>query len=355
MTEPPVKPLDDREARRSADAERSFQYFTPAKRRASIYEDVTIDTQPSPRRHMDRGWQLSFDGVHGVWSDDSTLLEVADWYAFRDPGGWWERPYYQAGSQYERQIEGAVRQANADHLFDDFNPDWIEFLRSNLQVPAFVQHGLWLAVAAAGRDTLADSITHAVVMQAAVKQRFAQSMVLYALDLEPHFGPMPIEPARDRWLEHPAWQPARDYVERLRTVLDWGETLVAVNLCFEPLVGVLIQRELGMRAASANGDSVTPTIGRVAQLEWQWVNEWTGTLMGMVLGDEQHGERNHEIVAGWIADWMPRAMDAVGALSGMVDELPVRIDFDASWKRTRADAQAVYENAGVAEMVGAPA
>jgi propane 2-monooxygenase small subunit len=210
MSTPPVKKVDDGTSRRGDDAERQFSWFTPVKRRASVYEDVTLDTQPSPNRHMDRGWSLSFDGLHGVWHDDSTRLEATDWHDFRDPGQWWERTFYQVGSQYERQIDGAVRQANVDGLFADFDPAWTEFLRSNLQVPAFVQHGLWLAIASAGRDTLSDTLTHAVVMQAALKQRFAQSIILYALDLEPHLGPMPMATARERWLDHPAWQLTRD-------------------------------------------------------------------------------------------------------------------------------------------------
>jgi len=351
MTQPP----EDESARKRDQAERSFTYFTPAKRRASRYEDVTIDTQPSIRRHVDRGWPVSFDGVHGVWSDDSTRLRVKDWYAFRDPGQWWERTFYQIGAQSERQIEGAVRQATADGMFADFNGEWVEFLRANLQVPAFVQHGLWLAVASAGRDTLSDSLTHAVVMQAALKQRFAQSIVLYALDLEAHFGGFPIEMAQQRWLEHPAWQPARRYVERLRTTVDWGETIVAVNLCFEPLVGVLLQRELGMRAAGANGDAITPVVGRVAQLEWQWIHEWTASFAELVLGDDEHRAANRDCIAAWMADWLPLAFEASQALGGLADEMPVSIDFEASWERTLTGAQAVWKAAQVDELAQATA
>lgn len=355
MATPPVKKVDDGSGRRADDQERQFNWFTPVKRRASVYEDVTLDTQPSLDRHMQRGWQTSFDGIHGVWSDDSTRLEVGDWYDFRDPSQWWERTFFQVGSQYERQIDSAVRQANVDGLFGDFDPTWVEFLRANLQVPAFVQHGLWLAAASAGRDTLSDTLTHAVVMQAALKQRFAQSIVLYALDLEPHFGPIPMDLARERWLTHPAWQPTRDYVERLRTIVDWGETIVAINVCFEPVCGVLIQRELGMRAASANGDTITPVLGRVAQLEWEWLNTWTTSFMRLVLDDPEHGGANRELVAGWITDWMPRCLAAAEALAGMVDELPVAIDFEASRERMLTQARTFWDAAGVGEMIAVPA
>lgn len=349
MSGPPVKQFGDDGGRRedANDAERTFQYYTPAKRRATLYEDVTVDTQPSTHRHILRGWPVTFDGVHGVWSDDSTAIRSSDWYAFRDPAGWWERVFYQVGTDHERQIEGTVRGAQADGLFDDLSPEWVEFLRTNLQVPSFVEHGLWLATASAARDCLSDTIAHCVVLEASLKQRMAQSIVLYAMDLEAHFGEMPIEPAKQRWLEHPAWQPARRYLERLRTSTDWMEVLVAANLCFEPLVGVLIRRELGIRAATANGDSITPVVASVGQAEWRWVSEWSSALMRFVREDEAHGEHNRGCVEGWVADWLPQAREAAIALGGLVEEMPVGIPFEPAWQRVESDALAYLESAGV--------
>ena len=51
---------------------------------------------------------------------------------------------------------------------------------------------------------------------------------------------------------------APTYVERLRATPDWGERVVATNLCFEPMVGILIRRELLMRSPRFNRDIVTP-------------------------------------------------------------------------------------------------
>ena len=39
---------------------RSYNYFEPRKRRATVYEDVTIDVQPDPERHLSQGWVYSF-------------------------------------------------------------------------------------------------------------------------------------------------------------------------------------------------------------------------------------------------------------------------------------------------------
>src|ERR1700694_5344171 len=102
-------------------------------------------------------------------------------FEFRDPGEQWERPYYQAGSAVEQQIEGALRSAGEEGLLQDFSPEWVAFLRRFLQIPAFVEHGLWFALATVGRDCLSDSVATCVCLQAAMKQRAAQSIVLYAM------------------------------------------------------------------------------------------------------------------------------------------------------------------------------
>ena len=321
---PPVKTFGDSAPApgRGGDEERTFQWFTPRKRRASIYEDVTVDTQPSVHRHMRRGWPLSFEDGRGTWWDSSTVLRSSDWFDFRDPGEQWERTYYQQGAAYERQIEGALSAAAADHLFADFRPEWVEFLRTHLQVPAFVEHGLWLASASLARDCLSDSLTHCLALHAAMKQRSAQAIVLFAMDLEPHLGDFPMDTARERWLQDEAWQPTRRYIERLANVTDWGELIVAANACFELTVTTLLRRELGIRAASANGDTVTPVLARVATMEWQWTRAWTAEFLRFVIQDTVHAEHNREVVRGWVAKWMPDALGAAVALGAIAAELP---------------------------------
>jgi propane 2-monooxygenase small subunit len=341
--QPPVKQVGDGKGRRGEDPERSFQWYKPKKRRATLYEDVTIDTQPSVHRHLDRGWPVHFEDGRGLWWEGSTALRSGDWYEFRDPGQMWERPYYQAGTAHEQLIEGVVRTARRERMFDDLTPEWVEFLRRHVQPPAFVEHGIWLALASASRDTLSDTITHCVALEAAMKQRQAQAYLLYGMDLEESFGEFPVEASRKSFLEDEQWQPARRYVERLRATPDWGERVVATNLCFEPTVGILIRRELLMRSPKFNGDIVTPAINHVAQLEWEWTRDWTVELVKFVLEDEQHGAANREVMAGWRADWQPLADEAAEALEAVFAELPAGISFADARTNVAIDAREMME------------
>src|SRR5205085_4925546 len=122
---PPVKRIDAKVAG-GDEAERQFQWYTPRRRRASLYEDVTVDTQPSVHRHVRRGWPLRFEDGRGIWWDESTRLRSSDWFEFRDPGEQWERTYYQRGTAFEHQIEGAVASAIEEGVIADFRPEWVE-------------------------------------------------------------------------------------------------------------------------------------------------------------------------------------------------------------------------------------
>ena len=345
-----VKRLGSATAPAGDEAERQFQWYVPAKRRATLYEDVTIDTQPSIHRHLTRGWPVSFEDGRGTWNDASTALRCSDWFAFRDPGEQWERPFYQAGTAVEHQIEGAIRSATNEGLIEDFAPEWVEFLHSYLQAPAYVEHGLWFALATIARDCLSDSVATCVCLQAAMKQRAAQAIILYAMDLEEHHGEFPIEAARDSFLNDQPWQPTRRYLERLAATPDWGEVIVAVNLCFEPLVGTLLRRELGTRAAAANGDTVTPVLARAETQEWEWARTWTTALTRFLIEDQRHGPENRELIAGWVADWLPESMKAALALARIAGRLPVGIDLDQAAERVRRYAAALLADAGLAEL-----
>jgi propane 2-monooxygenase small subunit len=262
----------------------------------------------------------------------------------------WERTYYQAGTAHEQLIEGAVRTARRERAIDDFTPEWVEFLRRHLQVPAFCEHGIWLALASAARDTLSDTVTHCVALEAAMKQRQAQAYLLYGMDLEEGFGEFPVESARESWLREEAWQPARRYVERLRATPDWGERVVATNLCFEPRVGLLVRRELLMRSVRFNGDILTQALSHVAQLEWEWVRGWTVELIRFVLEDAEHGGANRVVLEQWLADWTPLAEEAAVALARVFADLPAGIAFDDARANVQIDVDELLAETGMAEV-----
>ena len=51
---------------------RRYNYYTPAKRKQTHYEDMTVEVQPDPRHYLSQGWLYGFsDGRGGyplVWT-----------------------------------------------------------------------------------------------------------------------------------------------------------------------------------------------------------------------------------------------------------------------------------------------
>lgn len=337
----------ERRQRRGDDPERSFQWVVPKGRKASMYEDLTVGTQPSVHTFLRSGYLCSFPDGRGTWWDSSTALDVVAWSAFRDPNELWERPYFQQGAQCEREIDGAVRSARTESLFADIDPEWVEFLRRDGQVQAFVEHGIWSIATRRSRAALADTLTHGIVLYAAIKQRQAQAFVIAGMDFDEDLGGgFAIEAAKARWTEAPVWQGARRVVERLGTITDWGELIVVSGLIVEPLLGNVVRRELLLRGALRAADPVTPTIVRNAQREGDWWRDFALAFVQFAVTDEVHGEANRELIEGWLAAWEPETLHAVDALEPVFESAP-GADFEVARERVVTDQLALLATAGL--------
>ncbi len=145
-----------------------------------------------------------------------------------------------------------------------------------------------------------------------MKQRSAQAIVLYAMDLEEALGvEFPIEIASQAFLNDAPWQPTRRYLERLAATRDWGEVIVAANL--------------GVRAGRGDPD---PPRARHAGRGRQWGHGHAGTRpgrnagVGMGAGMDRRPDavlavgrtvRRRSIegtVSAWVNDWLPDAVEA---------------------------------------------
>lgn len=342
-----------RRARRGDEPERQFQWVVPKGRKASIYEDITLDTQPSVHRFMTNGYFVSFPDGRGTWDDNSTALD-ATWSDFRDPNELWERPYYQQGAQCEKEIEAAVKGARSEGLLADIDPAWIEFLRRDGQVPAFFEHGVWAIATRRSRAALSDVLTHGIVLYAAMKQRQAQALVIEGMDLDEDFGDIAIEAAKARWIGEDAWQDTRRCVERMGTITDWGELIFVSGLIVEPLLGAMLRRELLLRPALASGDPITPVVARNAQREGLWWRDFAQAFTQFVLDDEEHGAANRERLQAWHEDWEPEVMAAVDALEPVFEAAP-GADFTRGRATVCTDHAASLSAVGLTQAEAAPA
>src|ERR1700735_1205843 len=74
---------------------RRYNYFEPKGRKATHYEDMTVDVQPDPERYLLQDWIISFPDGTPTYSKNWTKAQSSNWHQFRSIAREWERTPYQ--------------------------------------------------------------------------------------------------------------------------------------------------------------------------------------------------------------------------------------------------------------------
>lgn len=304
---------------------REFSYITPQGRRPTEYEELTLHIQQDPKNFAWAGWTLRSPEGRPAWTDSSTALRSSDWWAFRDPGKTWQRPYVKLQAEQGKALERIVQTAKNRGLFSHFEPIWAnDVLAKHYASCAFIEYGLFRCFSYAQREALSDIIGNACVFNAADKIRYAQEISLYGMELGDALSDFSDAEAKHIWTTDPMWQAARENVEKLMVLPDWGEIIVGINLVLEPLLGELLRSEFFVRFAPRNGDSVTPAIIESAELDWERTQKWTAAFVQMLVHDPEQGKHNKHTIETWIEKWRPLTVRAVEKVAPLFDLPPVK-------------------------------
>jgi propane 2-monooxygenase small subunit len=318
---------------------RSYNYFTPAKRRASVYEDVTVDVQPDPARHLTQGWIYGFaDGTSG-YPHEWTALKSSNWHAFLDPNEEWEQTIYRNNADVVRGIAQTLANAKAADAYQAWNRNWIKVVERHVGAWAHAEHGIGMHVyTPAQRDAPTNMINNAMAVGATHKLRFAQDLILYNLELSEQLDGFAGDAHKEAWQSDPIWQPTRENVEQLTGVRDWAEAWFATSVVFEPLVGELFRSGFVMQEAALQGDFVTPTLMGAGESDAAREQRGARALFRMLADDEQHGAHNRQVMDGWLETWVPRSLNAAQQLQpiwSQVSEKVVRFEDSKARSRQR--------------------
>src|ERR671936_2889467 len=154
---------------------RNFNYFTPRKRRATVYEDVTVDVQPDPARHLSQGWVYAFANGDAGYPLQWTELKSSDWHRFLDPNEEWEQTIYRNNSNVVRQNELNLQNAKDAGAYAHWSRTWAKFVAENVGAWMHAEHGLGMHVfIASQRSAPTNMINNAISVNGAHKLRFAQ-------------------------------------------------------------------------------------------------------------------------------------------------------------------------------------
>ena len=318
---------------------RRFNYYTPAKREQTRYEDATVEVQPDPRHYKSLGWLYGFaDGSAGfpldwtelkAWGQDRPEPKrypgsggrgydwpAHGWHEFRDPNEEWELTLYRYNANVVRQLDQNVENARQTKAFEQWNQSWVTFVARNVGAWMHVDHGLGLHLfASAQRRAPTNMHNNAIAVNSIHRARAAQDLALYNLTLTEEVPGFDGAAHLDAWNSDPAWQGVRETAEQLTSIWDWAEAIFAANVIFEPLVGELFRSHLVQQIAPRNGDFVTPTV--IGSAEYDFAERdlrYTTAMFGLLTTDREFAEHNKAAINGWLARYVPVAIDAARRL-----------------------------------------
>jgi propane 2-monooxygenase small subunit len=316
---------------------RTFTYYTPRKRRATVYEDVTVDVQPDPDRHLTQGWIYGFANGVGGYPHDWTALKSSNWHEFLDPNEEWEQTIFRSTANVVRQVQQTVANAKAAHAFAGWNRAWVKVVERHVGAWAHAEHGIGLYVyTPAQRDAPTNMINNALAVGATHKLRFAQDLILYNLEVSEDLADFDGSAHRDTWQNDPAWQGVRENVERLTATHDWAEAFFATALVFEPLVGELFRSHFVMQVAAPQGDYVTPAVMGTGEADAAREQRGARHLFKLLLNDPEHAAENRAVVERWLATWVPASVAAARQLQPLWSQVSEKaVSFEDSFGRAR--------------------
>jgi propane monooxygenase small subunit len=317
---------------------RRYNYFKPAKRKQTHYEDVTVEVQPDPRHYLSQGWIYGFaDGSRGypltwtklkAWGVDKPEPErgigsgglpkdfewpAHGWHEFRDPNEEWELTMYRYNANVVRQINQNIENARQGKAFEMWSRNWVRFVERHVGAWMHIEHILGLYVfAACNRSGPTNMHNTAMVINSEHKIRFAQDLALYNLTLSEEIEGFDGAAHIEAWNSDAEWQGARSVCEALTAIEDdWGESIFATNVVFEPLIGELFRSNLVMQSAAGHGDFVTPTVMAAGEYDYaQRDLRWTIACFAPLTEDREFADHNKQLMQGWLSKWVPLALDA---------------------------------------------
>ena len=330
---------------------RRYNYFEPEGRRATLYEDVTVDVQPDPSRHLLQGWIMSFANGLPTYGAHATAAKCSDWHVYRSVDQEWSRTHYQRQSHIENTIKMVVENARADGAPARFDQDWVNVLQDHFGALKHVEFGLGVALMKAQRDGLSQMINNAILTNASYKLRLSQDITLYLGDIGLDIT-INEDAGKQTWLAAPAWQGTRKVIEAILAGSDHIEIYFAVNIVFEVLVGELFRSGFVMRAGPLHNDFVTPMVVSAAADDYRRNLANTLSLMKLLSGDAMHGAANKKLMDSWLQKYLPLTLDAASALAPV---WALSRKGDLQYASVAAEAKARFKDILTEIGIGVPA
>lgn len=282
---------------------KTFAWFEGRKRPPSEYEELTVG--------LHFGEEALVHTRVGTWALDNTELSAVPWEDFRDPAQLHYRSWVALQDRAERELGATLDLAGSAGFVDGLDPAWRAEMAALVGGCAFAEWGVAMALQYVERFCLSSAVGQAAQLQVCDELRHAQRALEWSDVLAGGTGTGGDDPARTAWMEHPALQPLRRAIEMALTLTDWGEVVVAVNVCLEGLLQPF-QRELWLSAARRQPDLATAMLAQHCWTDEERHLGWTEAFLRFVVEGEA---ANAAVLRGWYDAHAPAAQAALQALA----------------------------------------
>ncbi len=305
---------------------RKFNYFEPKGRKATHYEDVTLDVQPDPERYLLQDWIINFPDGTPTYSKDWTRAKAANWHKFRSVDQEWEKTHYQRQSTICGAIQNVIENGRRSGAASRFDKSWVKVLQDHVGAYKHAEFGLGTSLMQAQRYGFTQMINNAILTNSSYKLRFAQDLTLYlgeiGLDIE---GGIDKDAGKRNWLENPIWQGTRRAIEEIMGSTDYLEKYVATNIVFEPLVGELFRSGFILQAAAAHNDFITPSVVSAAEGDYERNLANCVELVHTLLNDSDYALHNKIIISEWVEKHGKLGLEAAAQLQPIWSQPRVKV------------------------------
>lgn len=296
---------------KTATVEPIRQTFSHTRRRfgdkpASRYQEASFDIEAATNFHYRPLWQPD-----KLLNDPTrTAVRMADWYAVSDPRQYYYGAYVQARARMQENAEHDFAFCEKRELLAQLLGEKRALIAQLLLPLRHAELGANMNNSGIAADAFGTSVTQMHMFQAMDRLAIAQYLSRIGLLLEDD-GLALLAEAKRCWLDEPAWQGLRRYVEDTLVVRDWFELSLAQNLVSDGLLYPLLFERFDAQLVAAGAGQV----GMLTEFMRLWFAEsqrWVDALVKTVVAES---DANRALVEGWVAHWRERALQALAPLA----------------------------------------
>ncbi|MCT7654101.1 aromatic/alkene monooxygenase hydroxylase subunit beta [Oceanimonas sp. NS1] len=272
---------------------------------ASRYQEATYDVQGEANFHYRPLWEQEKQ----LNDKSRTVIEMADWYSFRDPRQFYYGAYVQHRARMQEGAENNYaffeKRDLAAKLSDELKACVTRFLLPlrHVEQTANLNH---MFAADYGYGT---ALTQAQLFAGMDRLGMAQYLSRIGLLLDGNSAGA-LAQAKEYWMTDPAWQGLRALCEETLVTKDWFELFTAQSLVLDTLLHDVIYRQLDAWLVTNDGRD----LGLLTEFMLEChkdLGRWSDSVFKVAANES---EANRQQLLQWTEKWRGKAADALSPL-----------------------------------------